>query len=189
MRKIPGILGVLVRRMSFRKISGKLWGVCGCGSLNFVCGNLRDLYWFGLFNTIIIGLEETLLSARKRSLLGAIIAFNEDMIFKLYYFYLNNSIIVVVLLYCFFIIDKFCFWKGIWSDGLVVLCAWGLAFKTRNSKVDLLAIFKAKHAIRTLGWNSFWFLFYILLFVVIMDLEVGKDIAEWYLRHFVMRTL
>ena len=36
------------------------------------------------------------------SFLGAIIAFNEDVIFKLNYFYYNNSIIVVVLLYLFF---------------------------------------------------------------------------------------
>ena len=42
------------------------------GILNYVCGNLRE---FELFNAIIIGPEETLMSALKRAFLGAIIIF------------------------------------------------------------------------------------------------------------------
>ena len=94
---------------------------------NHVCASLRGLHCFGLSDAMAIGSEEPQLSVGKSAggvLLGAVMAFVEDMIFKSlkkHFYYSNSSIIIVVaLFYCTFVVDVFCFWKGIMKRWVVV---------------------------------------------------------------------
>ena len=84
------------------RISGNCEVFVLVGILNYICGHLRDLCWFELFDAILIGSEETRVSARKTvggAFLGLITIFNEDMIYKLNYYFL--------LLFYYII---FCYW-------------------------------------------------------------------------------
>ena len=72
------------------------------------------------------------------TLLDTVMAFIEYMIFIIIFIKIILLLLFYSIVFYIFFFDWFCFWKGImkWWVSLLV-CAWGLVFKVRNSKVGL----------------------------------------------------